>query len=383
MAKVKSIFHYLSIGSKAGKIPELDGLRALAILLVLCHHFMTFYSENHGSYVRGLLPEAVSHLLFNAWLGVDLFFVLSGYLIFHHLLNVQQHPNKKQTYGRYALKRVLRTFPLYYAIILLVSLGLIPYYRVAAAPSEYLVHFLFLQDYLGAHILVPLWSLATEEKFYILAPIFLLLTRRLSPVKTIGILVVFMLFMLALKTVVMIQSDQVLNHTKFFEQYRAPFHYAMVSILVGVVVAILARLPSSSKRHSAVVVATVLIIVIMLFTNLYNPENWLGLNILHLLVVMIFGVWVWAAVKNTGAWYLRFLTGRVLRVVSVLSYSLYLTHYTVLPWVYRLHKQHVTSEQAWIHAGSFLLIYLALTVAFSLLLHYLIEKPFLTIKDRL
>jgi len=79
---------YLSIGKTPGRIPELDGLRAWAILLVLGHHFATFYREHNGSYYRDVISGPLENWLLNGWLGVDLFFVLSGYLIFHHLMSM-------------------------------------------------------------------------------------------------------------------------------------------------------------------------------------------------------------------------------------------------------------------------------------------------------
>jgi peptidoglycan/LPS O-acetylase OafA/YrhL len=265
----------------------------------------------------------------------------------------------------------------------MIGFGLIPYYPSDIDWSKYLVHLLFLQDYLGAHILVPLWSLATEEKFYLLAPFLLLLVNRLSPIKSIVLLIFFIILMVLLKSILMNEADHAINYITFFEQYRAPFHFAVGSILMGVIVAILAQFEAPKHLPIWAFIAAVLIVVVLFLANLYNPNNWNWMNVLHTVVVFLFAVLVWVAVKHTGAWYMRFLTGRVFRIIAVLSYALYLAHYTILPWVYRLHKHYIQSEEAWIHAGSFLLLYLFVAVIFSLLLHYLVEKPFLTIKNRL
>ena len=377
-------WHYFSIGSKPGRIPELDGLRACAILLVLFYHFATVYGDIHRSYYRKVIDGATETFMLNGWLGVDLFFVLSGFLIFNHLLSLQRQPNKMQTYGRYALKRVLRTFPLYYAIIAILLLGLIPYYQVKVPLSEVAIHLVFLQDYLGSDILVPLWSLATEEKFYLLAPFLLLVLSRLSLGKGLVCLLAFMLIMLMLRTVLIQQNEAIAGYDGFFWSYRAPFHFAILSIFVGVVVAMLVQQDRAPRMLPVLaLVASVLIVLLLCFMNMFQPENWQQANLGQFVIVLLFGVLIWAAVKNTGAWGLRLLTGRFLRIISVLSYALYLVHYAVLPWVSRLHKQHIYSEEPWVHALTYFGMYIGITFAVSLVLHYVVEKPFLIIKDRL
>ncbi len=376
-------FNYLKIGTKPGKIPELDGMRALAILMVLLFHFATYYQGVYRSYYLRLFPDTLKNLMQNGWLGVDLFFVLSGFLIFRHLLSADRQSHKKQLYGRYALKRILRTFPLYYAIIILVALGLIPYYQRAIDASDYLIHLLFLQDYLDNNILIPLWSLATEEKFYLLAPLLLLLLKK-GPLKSsLFWLFLTMLGLMIWRAVAVAQVDAELNYGTFFTQFRAPFHFAVVSIAVGVAVALLSEKWPPAWLPVAAWLATLMLLVVLFFADLYTSDSWLWTHWIHFLAVVLFGLLMWAAVTYSGARWMRFLCGRALRVISVLSYALYLTHYTVLPWVFRLHRQHIYSEEGWIHASTFLVIYIAVTVVFSLILHYVIEKPFLLLKDRL
>ena len=132
--------------------------------------YVRFYDAAHP-----LLPiagwDAAAPLL-NGWVGVDLFFVLSGFLISKHLL-AQRETSKGLALGPYLVKRALRIVPAYYAVLLVVAAGLVPLYAV---PQEALAlrlgyHALFLQDYLPANIVVVFWSLGVEEKFYLLAPL--------------------------------------------------------------------------------------------------------------------------------------------------------------------------------------------------------------------
>lgn len=380
---ISTFLNYLSIGKKPGKIPELDGIRALAILMVLGHHFATFYSENHRSYYRQVISGPIENWLLNGWLGVDLFFVLSGYLIFRHLLCIQQKPIQNKAYARYAFKRILRTFPLYYAMIILGFFGLIPFFNPDITWTKFFQHVFFLQDYTANHILTPMWSLATEEKFYLLAPMLLLLVSRWTIKRSLVLLAVTIIAITSLRYVQTFSSESISSHIQFFTSYRAPFHFAIASILVGVMVALIESVQTPKQLPKVLLITSVLLIVCLCTFNLYRVDNWSALGVIHMMLVVLFGVVIASLVKLTGSKWLGFLRGRFLRVVAVLSYSLYLVHYAVLPWAFRLHKQHIMSETSWIHSLSFLAFYLGITLAVSLLLHYVVEKPFLTLKNRI
>ena len=382
-SKITQRLHYFSIGSKPGKIAALDGLRAIAILMVLCFHFATYYREHHGSYFTNLFPEITQKIMFNGWLGVDLFFVLSGYLIFHHLISASKN-KQPLSLSRYALKRILRTFPLYYAIILLIGFGLIPFYHTRAENTAYWIHLFFLQDYLGASLLTPLWSLATEEKFYLLAPLFWLALQKHSPKNAVILLTLSILALTIIKAIAIYHAQSIPNYVVFFSEFRAPFHYAITSILIGIMVALLSeQSPQIKTSNSLIISATLVILTTYCLSNLYRTPSWQWVNFAHLVITFYFGLLVWHAIKHSGAKCFHFLTGRFLRIISVLSYALYISHYAVLPWTNKLHKTYIQSEEAWIHAGAFFAIYLTLSILFSLGLHYAIEKPFLILKSRL
>ena len=146
---------YFPFTRTPGAISEFDGLSAIAVLLVLGHNAVWPLYEK----CRSLFPVGDWDLampLLNGWIEVDLFFVLSGSLITHHLLNGNYH-NPLSNMGRYLFARGLHILPTYLAVLALVALGAFPFYHVAQEHMtiRVLYHLLFLQDYIPSNILVP------------------------------------------------------------------------------------------------------------------------------------------------------------------------------------------------------------------------------------
>lgn len=168
---------------------ELDGLRALAFLLVFYSHTTGLFWRADGgrSALYQSLYQIDSHLKNWGWIGVDLFFVLSAFLITSILLREKEKQNNKVNLKNFLTRRVLRIWPLYYFYLALVGLtfpillseqskiGLTVTAQQHAHWFEQLSAFLvFLGNYsmikLGELVtpLNPLWSLCIEEQFYII-----------------------------------------------------------------------------------------------------------------------------------------------------------------------------------------------------------------------
>jgi peptidoglycan/LPS O-acetylase OafA/YrhL len=162
------------------RIPELDGLRGIAILLVLFHHYISGHIKPDSNPIVGFI-NAASTL---AWSGVDLFFVLSGFLIGGILLDQRGAENYFKTFY---LRRICRIFPLYFSwLVLFVILSRLcllsphPGWQGEIFNPNYpnWAYALFLQNFFVAKTeifgpiwLIPTWSLAVEEQFYLLAPL--------------------------------------------------------------------------------------------------------------------------------------------------------------------------------------------------------------------
>jgi peptidoglycan/LPS O-acetylase OafA/YrhL len=153
------------------RLPEVDGLRGVAIWLVLLGHFFVAY---YGKDLRAASPIVFNVCSRFMW-GVDLFFVISGFLIGGILLD---HRHSTAMLKTFYIRRALRIWPLYFFLVLLLA-G--PTYAMGFPAQARYVPFwsylLFVQNIpmsLGWWALfayAPLWSIAIEEQFYVAAPL--------------------------------------------------------------------------------------------------------------------------------------------------------------------------------------------------------------------
>jgi len=160
-------------------VPELDGLRGIAILLVMIFHFSGDITAN------SVVGRALLKLCGVGWVGVDLFFVLSGYLITGILLEAKGAP---RFFRNFYARRTIRIFPLYYGVLLIIFIVLpwfglfvpkIPQLRELADAQAWF--WLYGTNVLvalkgisatasGTVILTHFWTLAVEEHFYLVWP---------------------------------------------------------------------------------------------------------------------------------------------------------------------------------------------------------------------
>jgi peptidoglycan/LPS O-acetylase OafA/YrhL len=178
-----------------GRIPELDGLRGVAVLLVIIYYYFYFYPtpDHRPVLLSQRIYVFLERFIATGWSGVDLFYVLSGFLIGGILVDIRQSPRYFKTF--YA-RRFFRIVPIYYVWFW----GFIALALAAGEQFGISLHdpgeprrwfqiagqFLFLQNlgftrYLGlrSEWLNPTWSLAVEEQFYLVAPLVIrFLSRR-------------------------------------------------------------------------------------------------------------------------------------------------------------------------------------------------------------
>jgi peptidoglycan/LPS O-acetylase OafA/YrhL len=181
----------LTLEYKQGKhYPPLDGVRAIAFLLVLLAHSVDVLGIHHPG--KQFLVDALTYPLGDA--GVRLFFILSGFLITSILLDAKHYSHY---FRNFYARRALRIFPLYYFYILL-TFAILPLFfavpwRGALIPKQILAFCLYLSNnveqiralYVPGHMALweypqmsHLWTLAIEEQFYLVWPLLVFLLSR-------------------------------------------------------------------------------------------------------------------------------------------------------------------------------------------------------------
>jgi peptidoglycan/LPS O-acetylase OafA/YrhL len=371
--------------TRPAHVPALDGVRGLAILLVLIAH----------GFGAGLVPHtAVERVLDGVanwgWIGVDLFFVLSGFLITTILLTTRQ---KAHYLRNFFARRILRIFPLYYATIL-TCLVLLPLLCSAARfdglrdlSGHQAWFWLHLSNYYRITCNDPpmgwmscLWSLAVEEHFYLVWPfvVWKLSSGRLLRL-SLGLAAVALGLRIALALAGV--SGEYL--------YRSTLT-RFDPLLLGACLALVARQPGGLARLTSlarfvVPAALVVLLAQMLacggadgrrstFHGMTGQYSVVGLLFAGLLVLVL-------TAPRTGA-FQRVFTWRPLLVLGKYSYALYILNKPA----YLLLQEFLVPSH-WLLAGSqipaavaFVLAGILLTFVGSQLTWRLLEKPCLDLK---
>ncbi|MGC1457419.1 MAG: acyltransferase [Steroidobacteraceae bacterium] len=299
---------------------DLDGLRGVAVLLIIFLHYVT--TSGNFPYLG---PRPVALFLQSFWSGVDIFFVLSGFLIGGIILDSGDAGN---FFRIFYLRRALRILPVAYFTIAfayliipvvnptLLSLSQVP-------PYAYL---LFINNYWTAHglnfypPLGPMWSLAIEEQFYLMAPAFILLVgRRARNVTLLAIVLV---------------SPLLRMRDLHFSPWDFTF-FRLDGFSAGMLAAVLvrsARFGEFAARSrtiiNAAVISAVVATVLFDITPSYSPAERVAYGI-SLNSAATAGVIVLLHL-NRNSWLARGLSWPWLVATGRVSYFLYLMHLPIL-----------------------------------------------------
>lgn len=378
---------YFAFPRTQSAIPELDGLRALAVMLVLGRHAVWPLFQEKTDLV-GFGVSDMTFPLLNGWIGVDLFFVLSGFLITHHLLR-RGGETPLKSFRRYIGARALRIVPAYLAVMFLVVAGAIPLYQVA---PEYLsvrvlYHLLFLQDYLPANIVVAFWSLGVEEKFYLVAPFVLLVAvRAKSRFWRYAFLLGLLLLPLCLRTITDLRHPEITDYAAYFPVFRSPFHMTFDGLAAGVLCAFINH-ERVGLGHGVGRIwprglfwgASLLFLLQLCGWELLGQVGVYEKLFQPLVLSMTFGAMLLAAVLGGAPGSL--LGTRPLLVIARISYPLYLIHIPLVPLALAM-----TGYETGHESGAFIeyfTVFLLLSFLAAFALHFAVEKPFLLLKDLL
>lgn len=367
----------------AQRVTALDGLRGLAILLVLGHNFDP---ESHGS---SLLVRLLTYPLDAGWTGVQLFFVLSGYLITCGLMADQSSPHY---YGSFFIRRTLRIFPLYFASLFLLLIVLPQFMALPEAMAHEKKHQIWLWLYLsnwtaplglGGEGLPHFWSLAVEEQFYLLWPF---VVHRRSPVAVFWISVFVIVASLLARTGSLLAGlDPKIVYTWTI--------YRMDALAVGSLLAALLAMPEMKARlggrfgRGALIAACIGAVIGAVATRGFPRLTFPTQTVGYTLLAVVFGLLVLAAVlarDNENVWWLRALRSRSLGAFGKYSYAMYVIHKPLhdLVGVPTL-QQLVGSGRLGLAASAVYIIgATVVTLVAAFVCYHLLERHFLALKER-
>ena len=346
--------------------------------MVFCHHLCPFAASN-----------PIGRLCSTLWLGVDLFFVLSGFLITGVLYDTLEQPG---FFPNFYMRRALRLLPVYAPVVLVViainaamgghlTLWALPYFiyasnfvRDAGLPIG------VLQNLDVSH----LWSLAVEEQFYLLWPVavyFARTRRRILWVCAAGIVV-----SVTLRYVAAVPGSGIVLGTPYFE-----LPMRLDSLLLGCALALLLRsergaaLLSTVRLH--VVLATGLLALGLTFAASRHGSMFAVPTVRYgyLAASVSFAAWIGLAVRN-GSWVDRLSRVPLLRAFGRCSYGLYLIHLIPRHWYsaaleWAQGRCDDALEYYAVSTGVFLL-YLLLCFAIAMVSYGTLESYFLSLKRR-
>jgi peptidoglycan/LPS O-acetylase OafA/YrhL len=347
-------------GADARAIPTLDGMRGIAVILVLLFHFAWTFPGEDPAAAHGILEKLVVQVhafLWSGWIGVDLFFVLSGYLITRGLVAPSTGALGTRM-KKFWMRRVLRIFPLYYAVTI-VGTG------VALAAAGYVPgapYWLYMQNYALAFDppdqalkwVAHFWSLAIEEQFYFVWPIVALTVPRRRLIPLILGLVGFVVF---IRVGVLFKGMSVGPLAAFFKDddyirkfvYRATFTRAD-GLLLGAFVAVTQReaLHPVAKiwrrlRFPLFVSTAVALAGLYVIANGLNDYDRRVMAIGYFAMALLFASAV-SMCADTGIpeRARRFLTFRPLVACGKVSYGMYIFHWplvvVLVPWLEKVQQ---------------------------------------------
>jgi peptidoglycan/LPS O-acetylase OafA/YrhL len=335
------------------KIPQLDALRGIAVLLVLLHN-----TDKYPSLHLHLVSD-------NGWMGVDLFFVLSGFLITGILLDTKQ---LEGYFKNFYARRCLRIWPLYYSVLFFMFV-VVPILRpeahtiFEARSSPWWGYPVFLQNFLvpiptmAAGALGVTWSLAVEEQFYLVWP---LVVRFCTQAQLRRIAIAVICFSPVLRFYLSLHQINIYSNT----------FCRLDGLMAGALLALVIRSASfvPSKLLTRAWVTLLVSAPLALVIEVAFHARWIVFSLTALSSVSF----IYLSLFSTQKWLQAFLTNRFLVFTGTISYGIYLLEKIPLDAAKTFHLDR--------HPLLALPITVAATYALAAVSWNLLERPMLKLK---
>lgn len=381
-----------------GRLPGIEGLRALAAVAVTVHHTWIF---DGGTRVGS--ESGAGAVFLNLALGVTLFFALSGFLLYRPFAAAIARDGHLPSIRRYLRNRGLRILPAYWAILLITSLVLQTaavrnaagelYHGALTDPVDLLKTMLLIQDYDPNTVVIglgPAWSLAVELVFYLLLPLLVLAAARLaagarSRTTRVWILLGPPLLLLVVglsgkfAAGVLVPGSPVAGYESDWHSVIERSFWAQADLFsFGMIAAVLhtevadgrLRLPRGWRAGALLLAAAIFIPCAVLLDQgqlSYRPEN----TAVALGAALFLAAATFPGPEPRGPLLQRLLERRVVVVAGLISYSVFLWNEPVLHWL----TDHGATTGGWLGLGLNLALTLAVVGGLSLLSYRYIELP--------
>ena len=369
----------MSINAKH-RIFGLDVVRATAILLVLCSHstLLLFPKESHF---------IITVIQFFGAIGVDLFFVLSGFLIGGIIIrNINKDKTAPKDFMQFWVRRWFKTLPNYFLVLLLNILVFYLFYKeIIAGIGGF---FIFIQNFKTAmpDFFTESWSLSIEEFAYLLVPIFLLTAIQFS--KSISKNKLFLIVTLCIILAVFFArlwfyfENDITSYKVWSHQVRKVVIYRIDSIYYGFLAAYIFfkyRLLWNKYKISAFIFGLVLFFTMHGFIFIFNsqPQTYpLFYTVFYLPLLSISLLLLFPVFSN---WEKGTVFKKQITFISLISYALYLLNYSLI----LLPLQRIFNVETFscIEKAMILLFYWGASFFFSYLLYRYFEKPIMSFRN--
>ena len=365
------------------RVQELDSLRGISIILVVAFHLFKradYFTENETLHF-------ITRLTSIGWVGVDIFFVLSGFLITSILLKTK---DEKNYFKNFYTRRALRIFPLYFVFIAIILL-LIPILDpdfTTEIPRTLPILLIYQQNWLMLFSKTPLttylavtWSLAIEEQFYLVWPAIVYFTRKETLIKiSVGIIV---LSILARILGFLLWDDIDWVSTFFYYNTFTRFEQLVFGGLLAVSFTYpywKERLRSISAPVFVIAFAAFLVLCISAFPHMVPLDQNISLILGGYTLVAVFSTALIALLLTHPERFVirRLFQSKLLAFFGKYSYSIYLLHVPII--LILLDPLWRTQIRGWKMYFAYIVLTYAVTVLGSLLTWHLLEKHMLNLK---
>ncbi len=359
------------LSRKDNYFPALDGLRGIAILLVVFYHNYDFIDQ----FTFG-------------WLGVDIFFVLSGYLITGILISTL---GRQGYLKNFYTRRMLRIFPLYYAILIifLVVFPLLGFYKqeLQYYLNNQLWLWIYLQNWLYSFnlpvnnsVLNHLWSLAVEEQFYLVWPLLILLIRN---TRTLFFLMLFILLaVISARGILYLLKLPKFNYIAFYTFTRID------GLCIGSMIALLHKINFTFLSRYLAIIITVLACFnfAFYFLTFQNSKAYPYYAIVgYTTFAGLFGVLVHELVSTSHSFLNKCFSFAPLRFLGKISYGLYIFHWPIYllltPAVARLIGPFINLPLK-LERTLYSSVVTLVAIVVSIISYYTFEMKFLKLKEK-